>query len=220
MLIAENLSHFYNYSLFEGVNFELKQNESVAIVGVSGSGKSTLLHIFSGLLKPHQGQVKLFDNSHDFYSLSEKEQNLIRRNKIGIVFQSHYLFKGFSAKENLEVSSLILDSDFNSQENREIFESLGISDLLEQKVTQLSGGQQQRISIARVLLKQPEIIFADEPTGNLDKNTADEVISTLLNYTKSENHKRGMILVTHDRELAQKCDRVFELKNQEFKQIK
>jgi len=220
MLLAENLSHSFNYPLFEGVDFTLAENESTAIVGVSGSGKSTLLHIFSGLLKPHHGSLKLFGNSKDFYSLSNKEQTLIRRQKIGIVFQAHYLFKGFTTEENLEVSSLISDLDFKTEVNQQIFEELGISNLLEQKVTELSGGQQQRVSIARVLLKQPDLIFADEPTGNLDKKTANDVMDTLIKYIKNPEIKRGLILVTHDRELATKCDNVFELKDQKLEKIK
>jgi putative ABC transport system ATP-binding protein len=178
------------------VNLDLNEGESIAIIGRSGSGKSTLLHILSGLLKPNSGTVQQTHSS--------------LRNDIGIVFQAHYLFRGFSALENLQVASLLSDREIDS----ELLQNLKIEDLMSQKVTELSGGQQQRISVGRVLTKEPKIIFADEPTGNLDSETARDVMDTLLNYI--EKNSAGLLLVTHDVELAHRCNRVYRLENGEL----
>jgi putative ABC transport system ATP-binding protein len=138
----------------------------------------------------------------------------IKRDKLGLVFQSHYLFKGFSGYENLEVSAILSGQNIDE----ELLKKMNIQEVINQKVTQLSGGQQQRVSIARVLTKKPQIIFADEPTGNLDKATADEVMDLFFEYCKKSG--AGMILVTHDEELANRCDRVFKLKDKGLKQVK
>jgi putative ABC transport system ATP-binding protein len=169
----------------------------MSITGVSGSGKSTLMHICSTLLKPDSGNIKLFDK--DIYQLEDKQLVQIRRNEIGIIFQSHYLFRGFSAYENIELSTLM--TGFNIDE--ELIKKLNIQNVIKQKVGELSGGQQQRVSIARVLSKKPKIIFADEPTGNLDPDTADEVMSMLFKYISEV--KGALLLVTHDDNLANKC---------------
>lgn len=205
LLRAENLSHGFDYPLFENLNLTLKAGECVAIQGSSGCGKSTLLHILSTLLKPQNGKV--FYKNKDLYSLKDTELLKIRRLEFGIIFQAHYLFKGFSALENIELASIL------SQQNleQELLERLGISHLMEQKITKLSGGQQQRVSIARVLSKKPKLIFADEATGNLDFNNALNVIDTLISYVKEQNG--ALIFVTHDKELAKKCDFVYSLGN-------
>ena len=205
LLDAAAISHSYEYPLFEDVHLTLNKQESIAVVGVSGSGKSTLLHILSTFLKPKSGIVKLFGK--DIYSLDEREVLDIRRFRIGIIFQSHYLFKGLSAKENLEISSIISKRD----QDKQLIKKFKIDTVLEQHITELSGGQQQRVSIARVLAKKPKIIFADEPTGNLDKKTADDVMDTIFEYLQDSD--AAMFLVTHDLELAKKCDRVYELRD-------
>ena len=122
-----------------------------------------------------------------------------------MIFQSHYLFKGFSARENLEIAEIISKKTIDFQ----ILEKLGIVNLLDEKATKLSGGQQQRFSIARILTKQPNIIFADEPTGNLDRKSADEVIEIIFDYIQNGN--RGLVLVTHDEELALQCNTIIRL---------
>ena len=131
----------------------------------------------------------------------------LRRNVIGIIFQFHYLFRGFSALENLQVASILA----NQAIDKNLLESFGIAHILKQQIGELSGGQQQRLSIARVLTKKPKIIFADEPTGNLDVETAHSVMEVVFSYVKSQN--ATMIVATHNLELAKMCDRVFELKN-------
>ncbi len=211
MLEVENLAHAFDYPLFHDVNFALKPKESMAIVGVSGSGKSTLMHALSTLLKPNDGTVKLF--GEDIYALSQKRLLQLRRESIGIIFQQHYLFKGFLAKENLEVAALLSKTEVDTK----LLERLGVADLMDKRVTDLSGGQQQRISIARVLTKKPRIIFADEPTGNLDEQTAFEVMEILDEYI----HQNGaaLVMVTHDRRLAKRCNRQYELIDQHLQLI-
>ncbi len=212
LLQAENISHKFDYPLFNNINLTLKTNESIAIIGVSGSGKSTLLHILSTLLKPDSGKVTLLER--ELNSLKTKELVDIRRNRLGMIFQSHYLFKGFSAYENLEVAALLSNEKIDDT----LIERLNIQKVIMQKVTELSGGQQQRVSIARVLTKKPNIIFADEPTGNLDSETAVDVMKLFDEYIK--NHTAGMILVTHDEQLALKCSHVYRLEDEKLIQVK
>jgi len=211
LLIAKNLKHSFDYLLFENVNITLKPLEKIAIVGSSGSGKSTLLHILSSFLKPNNGEVFLFEK--DIYSLSQKELIKLRRELIGIIFQFHYLFNTFSAKENIEVAEILSKKKID----KEILKRLGIEHVLDKNVQSLSGGQQQRVSIARVLAKAPKIIFADEPTGNLDKKNAFEVIDILFEYVNSNS--AAMIIVTHDIEIAQKFDKIYHLKNKRLELV-
>lgn len=203
LLHVKNVSHSFDYLLFENVNFSLAPKESMAILGVSGSGKSTLLHICSTLLKPHKGDVVL--NNHNIYLDNDDARLQLRRHDVGIIFQSHYLFKGFFANENIELASLISDKSVD----KTLLERLGIADFMGYRVGDLSGGQQQRVSIARVLAKKPKIIFADEPTGNLDDKTAQEVMSILLEYIEKEN--ATLLLVTHNQQLAKQCTYVRHL---------
>jgi len=212
LLSASNIAHSFEYELFSNVSLDLYEKESIAIIGVSGSGKSTLLHILSTLLRPQKGHVKILHKDVD--SLSEKDLAQLRRNELGLVFQSHYLFKGFSAYENLEVAEILSQNRID----RELLRALDIEHCIEQKVTELSGGQQQRVSIARVLTKQPRLIFADEPTGNLDAKTAKDVMELFFSYI--EKQSAAMVLVTHDESLAHMCQKVFRLENKELVQVK
>ena len=212
LLSAQNISHSFDYKLFEDVSLELNTQESIAIIGMSGSGKSTLLHILSTLLTPQKGSVHLFQK--DVEQLSTKELALMKRNDLGMVFQAHYLFKGFSGYENLKVAEILSHQKIETS----LLEKLNIAQPIHKKVTQLSGGQQQRVSIARVLTKKPRIIFADEPTGNLDKKTAHEVMELFFEYIKKED--AGMVLVTHDESLAFACQKVYRLENQKLLQVK
>ena len=212
LLNATNLAHNYEYPLFDDINLSLDTHESMAIIGTSGSGKSTLLHILSSLLAPKSGSVELFGK--DIYRLKKQELVDMRRNDIGMVFQSHYLFKGFSAYENLEVAAQLSNNAINEAH----LKSLGISDVIHQKVTELSGGQQQRVSIARVLTKKPRLIFADEPTGNLDSETALDVIKLFKEYIRDE--EAAMVLVTHEVSLAMQCDHVYKLIDTRLEKIK
>lgn len=211
LLSAKNLTHTFEYELFSNISLELEEGESIAIIGVSGSGKSTLLNILSTLLKPDNGTVSIFDE--DVSKMSKKRVSEIKRDEIGLVFQSHYLFKGFSALENLEVAAILSKQEIDNT----LLKRLHIDKTMEQKVTELSGGQQQRVSIARVLTKKPRLLFVDEPTGNLDKSTANEVMDIFFEYL--QNHSAGMILVTHDEELAARCHKVYKLTNKELVRV-
>ena len=205
LLEAENISHTFDTELFSDVNFRLSPGKSAAIVGRSGSGKSTLLHIFSTFIKPCDGLVKLFGK--DIYALDEAEVEALRRYDIGIIFQFHYLFKGMTALANIDVASMLSGEKIEES----LLEKLEIKELMNQKIGELSGGQQQRVSIARVLSKKPRIIFADEPTGNLDKETAKLVMEVLFSYIKETG--AGLVLVTHDTQMATLCDTVYTLKD-------
>nr|EAK5659746.1 ABC transporter ATP-binding protein [Campylobacter fetus] len=203
LLRAENLGHSFDYPLFENLNFSLNQKDCIAIQGSSGCGKSTFLHIISSLLKPNKGEV--FFKGQNLYKISENERLKIRRYDLGIIFQTHYLFKGFLALENIELASVLSNQDLDEK----ILKKLGIHELLKQKIGKLSGGQQQRVSIARVLCKKPKIIFADEATGNLDFDNAKNVIELLVSYAKEND--AALFFVTHDSKLAQFCDKTYIL---------
>ncbi len=203
LLSAKNLSHSFDYELFSDISLDLDKGESVAIIGISGSGKSTLLHILSTLLKPDSGEVFLF--GEDVSGMNKKRLSRIKRDELGLVFQSHYLFKGFSSLENLEIAAILSKQDIDEN----LLKRLKIDNVINQKVTELSGGQQQRVSIARVLTKQPRILFVDEPTGNLDKITANEVMDIFFEYI--QQHGAGMVMVTHDEELAHRCNNIYKL---------
>lgn len=205
LLKATSLSHHFDYPLFEDLNLILNAGESIAIVGVSGSGKSTLMHILSSLLHPNHGKVELFGK--DIYALDDKALVQLRRHDLGMIYQSHYLFKGFSAYENLEVAALLAQQSIDPN----LLKRLGIENVISQKVTELSGGQQQRVSIARVLSKKPRLIFADEPTGNLDHATALEVMGIFEDYLAE--HSAAMVLVTHDESLAARCNHIYRMQN-------
>lgn len=211
ILKGKNLSHSFEFPLFNNLNLSLNCGESVAILGISGCGKSTLLHIFCTLLKPQQGEI--FYKNNSIYKLNSNEILQIRRNDFGIIFQSHYLFKGFLAIENIELATILSNQNLD----KNLCQKLKIDKILHQKVGELSGGQQQRVSIARVLSKKPKIIFADEPTGNLDKNTANDVMDVIFNYIKEEN--AALFLVTHDENLASKCTNKFLLNDQKLNKI-
>jgi putative ABC transport system ATP-binding protein len=213
LLEAKGISHNFDYPLFENIDLSLYPKQTVAIIGASGSGKSTLLNIISSLLKPNKGEV-IFKNK-SLYSLKDDQLLTIRRYSFGIIFQAHYLFRGFNAQENLHIAKLLSD-----QENidNSLIKKMGIDHVINQNIGELSGGQQQRLSIARVLSKKPKIIFADEPTGNLDKDTANDVMNLLFDYV--ESNSATMVLVTHEESLAFKCDKVFKLENMELIKLK
>ena len=210
LLEASNISHSFDTDLFSNVNFSLNPSESAVIVGRSGSGKSTLLHIFSTFLTPNEGSVTLF--SKDLYAQKDTVIEAIRRFDVGMVFQSHYLFKGMTALENIEVATMLSESEIDDA----LLEKLEIKAVIGKKIGELSGGQQQRVSIARVLSKKPRLIFADEPTGNLDNETAALVMDVLLDYVKE--NAAGLVLVTHDEKMAVRCDKLYKLEDKVLKE--
>lgn len=212
LLDVRAISHNFDYPLFDNIDFKLHPKESVAIVGMSGSGKSTLLNIFSSLLIPNKGEV--YFNNQNICTLSQEKLLKIRRDDFGIIFQSHYLFRGFSAIENLQISELLSEKPIDY----ELLKKLKIDHIIKQGIGELSGGQQQRLSCARVLTKQPKIIFADEPTGNLDTQTAHDLIDVLFDYVSS--HNAGLVMVTHENDIAFRCDKVYKLQGYKLEQIK
>ena len=218
MIKIENLNKIFNentkkeFIALKDINLEIKTSSCVVLKGISGSGKSTLLNIISSLLKPSNGSVVF--KSKDIYSLKQNELLKIRRDDFGIIFQAHYLFRGFSADENLQIATLLSGEEVDSN----LLKDLKIEHVIKQAVGELSGGQQQRLSIARIMTKKPRIIFADEPTGNLDKDTANIVMETLFSYIKQND--AGLILVTHENELAMKCDKVYKLEDLKLQELK
>ena len=212
LLQAKGISHNFDYPLFDNIDFNLEERETIAIIGISGSGKSTLLNIFSSLLIPNKGEV--YYNNKNLFKLNQKQLLDIRRKDFGIIFQSHYLFRGFTAQENLHITELLT----NQQVDQSMIDSLGIDHVMKQGIGELSGGQQQRLSCARVLTKKPKVIFADEPTGNLDTKTAQDLIDVLFDYVKENN--AGLIIVTHENDIAQKCDKIFRLYENRLERIK
>ena len=212
LLKATSISHSFDYELFKDISLSVNEGDKIAITGVSGSGKSTFLHILSTLLNPQSGNVEILGKSLE--ELTAKDLVHLRSNDLGIIFQSHYLFRGFSAMENLEVASMLSHEEIDEG----LLKRLNIAEVMYQKVSELSGGQQQRVSIARVLTKKPRIIFADEPTGNLDNKTAGEVMNIFDEYIL--HNKAALVLVTHDESMADRCDKVFHLENKELLQVK
>jgi putative ABC transport system ATP-binding protein len=211
LLHATHISHHFDLELYRNVELKLVSSQSAAILGRSGSGKSTLLHHFSTFLKPAEGKVHLL--GRDIYSLKNAQVEMLRRHELGIIFQFHYLFKGMSAMENIDVATMLGGVEIDES----LLDRLEIREVMSQKISELSGGQQQRVSIARVLSKKPKVIFADEPTGNLDKETANLVMDVLLEYVREE--KAGLLLVTHDEEMAKRCDESYRLEDQRLEKI-
>ena len=211
LLKATGISHAFDTALFHDVDLTLDKGKSAAIVGRSGSGKSRLLHICSTFIKPDSGSVSLFGK--ELYAQSSASIEALRRYELGIIFQFHYLFKGMSAMENVEIATILSGEEIDL----DLLEKLEIADVMSQKIAELSGGQQQRVSIARVLSKKPRIIFADEPTGNLDNETAALVMDVLLSYVQEND--AALLLVTHDETMAKRCDALYRLEERCLKAV-
>jgi len=203
-----------NLNVLKGVSLNLEQGKINVIIGASGSGKSTLLHILSGLDKADNGKV-IFNNK-DISKLNDDDLSMFRTTNMGFVFQFHHLLPEFTAKENIAIAKMI--SGTNPKEANKIakkyLETVGLLDRENHKPAELSGGEQQRIAIARALINKPKIIFADEPTGNLDSANGD-IIHNLFTQLKT---KFGMtfLIVTHNPELVKLADVVYEMKDGEI----
>lgn len=187
------------------------EGEFVAIIGASGSGKSTFLHLCAGLDRPNTGTIRIRNN--DITKMSPDMLGEFRGKNIGMVFQNHNLIPQFTALENILIPTLMCNRpEFSYEENlKKLIVTLDIADRLHHLPSELSGGQQQRVAIARALINLPQIVFADEPTGNLDRANADEVLRLLLE-TK-ELLGQTLIMVTHDMDIARQADRVFKMEN-------
>lgn len=193
----------------DGVNLSVKNGEFVAIVGTSGSGKSTLLHMLGGLDRPTSGKV--FVDGKDIFTLKDEELTIFRRRKIGFVFQNYNLLPALNVYDNI-VLPIGLDGNRPDQEYvNKIIATLGLENKLQNLPNNLSGGQQQRVAIARALASKPAILLADEPTGNLDSKTSQDVLS-LLKVT-SGKFKQTMVMITHNEEIAQLADRIVRIED-------
>jgi len=205
-----NLNYHVNGSdikVLKNINFVINKNERVAIIGESGSGKTSLLMLMSGLENPTTGSL-FFDNE-DFSKISEKKKTQIRKKKIGLIFQQFYLIPNYTALENVMFPMQINQIHDEKKKANSILSDVGLAHRKNNLPSELSGGEQQRVAIARAISFNPEIILADEPTGNLDRKNTELVSDLLLNY--SSKKKISLILVTHNMNLAKKCDRVIKL---------
>jgi len=193
------------------VSIKVRPGEFVAIIGTSGSGKSTFLHICAGLDSCDAGRVLV--RGQDITKMSADELSRFRGLNMGFIFQRHNLIPQFTALENILIPTMMTNKpDLSYQETlRRLVETLQLSDRLSHLPSELSGGQQQRVAIARALINMPDIVFADEPTGNLDRDNADEVLKLLLKIR--EKMGQTLIMVTHDLSIAEKADRIFRMDN-------
>ena len=214
ILKVENLTKIYGKGTTEvvaldNVSFSVEKGEFVAIVGASGSGKSTLLHLIGGVDRPTSGKVYI--DGKDIYSLNDDKLAIFRRRQIGLVYQFYNLIPILNVEENI---TLPLDLDNRKVDNKHLKELLGLLGLENRKThlpNQLSGGQQQRTSIGRALITNPTIVLADEPTGNLDSKSSDEIVALLKKSNKE--YKQTIIMITHNMEIAKCADRIIKIED-------
>ena len=202
-----------NIKILKNINFEIKKNERVAIIGESGSGKTSLLMLMSGLESPSNGSI-VFDKE-DLSKINEKRRTEIRRKKIGLIFQQFFLIPNYTALENVMFPMQINKINNEKEKAISILEDFGLVNRKNNLPSELSGGEQQRVAIARAISFDPEIILADEPTGNLDRKNTELVSNLLLEYSRKK--KICLILVTHNMNLARKCDRIMKLVDGQIK---
>lgn len=214
ILKVENLTKIYGEGqnkvvALDNVSFSVEKGEFVAIVGASGSGKSTLLHLLGGVDKPTKGKV--FVDGKDIYKLSEDNLAIFRRREVGLIYQFYNLIPILNVEENITLPLELDNRKVNKEDLNNLLKKLGMYNRRTHLPNELSGGQQQRASIGRALITHPAIILADEPTGNLDSKSSDEIVE-LLRKTNKE-YKQTIIMITHNMEIAKIADRIIEIED-------
>ena len=214
VLKTEALTKIYgkgqnSVTALENVDLSVEQGEFLAIVGTSGSGKSTLLHMLGGLDRPTSGKV--YVENKDIFSLKDEPLTIFRRRKIGFVFQAFNLVPALNVYENIVFPIQLDGNTIDETFTNEVISSLGLTEMLNRLPNQLSGGQQQRVAIARALATKPAIVLADEPTGNLDSKTSQDVLS-LLKVT-GQKYSQTIVMITHNEAIAQMADRIIRIED-------
>ncbi len=212
MISAENLTKSYgNLNVLKGVSLTISKGEFITIVGASGAGKSTLLHILGTLDRPDKGKLNIAET--DVFKMNDKQLSAFRNKHIGFVFQFHHLLPEFTAIENVYIPAFIAKTNKNDAEKRaaELLDFLGLKDRLHHKPSELSGGEQQRVAVARALINNPSVVFADEPSGNLDSANAKDLHQ--LFFKLREQMNQTFVIVTHNEELANMADRKLVMKD-------
>ncbi len=224
LLKAENIHKAYTdtqkrVEVLKGIDLEVREGESVAVIGPSGAGKSTLLHALGGLDIPDQGRV--FLNGKDIYAMDDARRSAVRNAAIGFVFQFYHLLPGFTALENVLLPLFVRERSGApgrfAAEGRAALERVGLGERAGHKPDQLSGGEQQRVAIARALMNRPKVLLCDEPTGNLDSESGAVVIELILGL-----HAAGqaIVIVTHDEEVAARCGRIVHIRDGALTRVK
>lgn len=215
MILAKNIhKRFDHVQVLKGVDIEVKDGEVISIVGASGAGKTTLLHILGTLDKPNvESGTQLFIDNQDILSLNDKQLSQFRNQKIGFIFQFHQLLPEFTALENVCIPAFIKGTErkIAEQEAIRLLNYLGLSHRIHHKPSELSGGEQQRVAVARALINNPVVIFADEPSGNLDTQSAENLHE--LFFKLREELNQTFVIVTHNEELADMADRKLVMKD-------
>lgn len=216
MLRVQNLSHIFRNGsedtpVLKDINFSIHKGEMVALLGSSGSGKSTLLNLMAGLMKPTEGSIVIAEQAIE--KMSENQLAEFRRKHIGFIFQAYELISHMTVRENVELPLVFQGISLSERKQRAValLNQVGLKDKTEMFPSQLSGGQQQRVSIARSLITMPSIVFADEPTGNLDTKTENEIIDLLVELNNTL--QITFVIVTHEREVADRTKRIIQLRD-------
>ncbi len=192
--------------VLRGIDLEIMQGERVFLCGASGAGKTTLLYTLAGLERPQRGRVQI--GGENLYELSRRDQSLLRNSKMGYIFQNYYLLPELTALENVMIPGMIRSRNVRKRAI-ELLVEVGLEERIHHLPAELSGGEQQRVAIARALVNDPAMVFADEPTGNLDSRNGGEVMELLFDF--AGNLKTTLVVVTHDRSLAKLGDRILEI---------